>query len=256
MPAEAPPSASRYYALSAGLATQTATEATRLRARSLVDAAALLIRRQVVTATLAEQATAMMLEDQDIRVTAPDARLNPTAFTTAPRNFEAMTSDVKTDWEFQRIVASIMQETARAAQQASIAARPHVSHVRHLNPPSCSRCVVLAGRVYRYSEGFLRHPGDDCIMVPVTDESPDLTYDPVQLAREGKVTGLSRDDLDAINHGADLGQVVNVRLKKAGLTESGRVLARAGRPTPSGILREAASRADAIDALSRFGYVL
>lgn len=226
-----------------------------MRPRGLAGVATLLIRRQMATATLAEHATDLMLEDQGIKAPEPEARLAPAAFTTPPSNFKAMATDIETDWEFQRLVASIMQETARAAQQAAITVREDVSYVRHLNLPSCSRCAVLAGRIYRYSTGFQRHPGCDCVMIPVTEASPDLTYDPVALAREGKVTGLSRDDLKAIEHGADFEQVVNVRRKKAGLTESGVVLARAGRPTPAGIMRDATTREDAISALIRFGYI-
>src|SRR5690606_31251703 len=111
--------------------------------------------------------------------------------------------------------------------------RPRVQHVRHLNLPSCSRCAVLAGRVYRFSDGFQRHPGCDCVMIPTTVAAPDLTYDPAQLARDGRVTGLSKSDLRALGEGADFNQVVNVRAKKAGLRQSGEALTRAGRPTPA-----------------------
>ena len=60
----------------------------------------------------------------------------------------------------------------------------------------------------------------------------------------------------ALTDGADLNQVVNVRSKKAGLTEGGRVLARAGRPTPEGIYRAAGGdRGLAMDLLKRHGYI-
>jgi hypothetical protein len=255
MPAEAPPSASKYYALSALLSQQTAREAVKARARGFAQAASLLMRRQVATASLAEAAIARMLDDQPGTTPKPDVALAPAAFTTLPDNLDAMAQDMLNDAEFERLVASIMQETARAAQQVSVAARPHVQHVRHLNLPSCSRCAILAGRVYRYSEGFKRHPGCDCVMIPVTIASPDLTYDPVELARSGQVTGLSKADREALDVGADFGQIVNVRLKKAGLTESGRVLARAGRPTPEALLRDAPDRDVALQLLTQFGYV-
>jgi hypothetical protein len=69
------------------------------------------------------------------------------------------------------------------------------------------------------------------------------------------VTGLSKADLLALADGADLNQLVNVRLKKAGLRESGRVLSRAGRPTPEGIYRMSSTRTEAVALLRRFGYV-
>lgn len=254
MPAPAPQAATKYRSISALLATQTARDAVKARGRGIAQAGALLVRRQIAAATLAQAATVKILDEQPGVTPKPDVTLIPTAFTTPPANLEAMAQDMPNDAEFERLVASIMQETARAAQQASIAARPHVSHVRHLTLPSCSRCAVLAGRVYRYSESFKRHPGCDCVMIPVTIASPDLTYDPVELARTGQVTGLSKADREALGHGADLGQIVNVRIKKAGLTESGRVLARAGRPTPEALLRDAPNRDVALQLLTQFGY--
>ena len=92
-------------------------------------------------------------------------------------------------------------------------------------------------------------------MIPVTVASPDFTYDPEALVREGKVTGLSKADRQAIADGADLGRVVNVRLKKAGLTRSGRVLQRADRLTPEGIYQAASDRDEVLALLKRAGYV-
>jgi hypothetical protein len=167
-----------------------------------------------------------------------------------------MAASAETDAEFERLVASIVQDAGRAAESVAIAARQHVAHVRYLQTPSCSRCAVLAGRVYRYSEGFLRHPNCDCVMIPVTVASPDFTVDPVDLAREGKVSGLSKADLRAVEDGADFGQVVNVRLRKAGLQQPGRVLARAGRPTPEGIYALAGDdHAKALSLLQQYGYI-
>jgi hypothetical protein len=58
-------------------------------------------------------------------------------------------------------------DAARAAEGVSITAseptdrtgkKVEVGWIRVLNPPSCSRCVLLAGRFYRWNEGFERHP--------------------------------------------------------------------------------------------------
>jgi len=212
-------------------------------------------RYQVAQAVLASRAVDQMLTEQDIDAPAL-ATINPTAFTTTLDTFEQMLADITADWQAERLAESLVVDAARAAQGAAVTARPHVEHVRHLNLPSCSRCAVLAGRVYRYSEGFKRHPGCDCVMIPVTVASPDLTYDPVELARNGQVTGLSKADLRAVTDGADFNKVVNVRLRKAGLTESGRVLSRAGRPTPEAIYRLAPDdREEAIRLLRAAGYL-
>lgn len=209
-----------------------------------------------------------MLAEQGIDVEQL-ASLNQAAFTTSLSTFDQMVAALEQrveaeaarmqreiDRDFNRLVESLVQDAGRAAESVAITARPNVQHVRHLNLPSCSRCVVLAGRIYRYSEGFLRHPGCDCVMIPVAVASSDLTYDPEALARDGSVTGLSKADLRALLDGADFNQVINVRNRKAGLTESGRVLARAGRPTPEGIYRLAPDdREEAIRLLKQAGYL-
>lgn len=57
------------------------------------------------------------------------------------------------------LAETTVQDTGRSATAAGIAVRPRVGgYVRMLVPPSCSRCVILAGRWYRYSAGFARHP--------------------------------------------------------------------------------------------------
>jgi hypothetical protein len=102
----------------------------------------------------------------------------------------------------------------------------------------------------------MRHPGDDCVTVPVAEADDSLVTDPAAMVRAGQIRGLSKADREAVLDGADLGQVVNVRRSAAGLTEAGQVLARAGRPTPAGIYRVAGDRDEALSLLERFGYVL
>lgn len=243
-------SSSRHYRRSALLAERAATEAGR--ASDTATLVRVLAVHQVAQARMSEQAVDAMLTEQGIDVAAAGS-LAPLAFTTDPRMFTAML-DTATD--VPRLVGSLVQDAGRAAESVATTARPKVGHVRHLAPPSCSRCAVLAGRFYRWSDGFQRHSGCDCVMVPTNeDAAPGLVTDPTDLIREGKVTGLSKADLRALGDGADLGKVVNVRLKKAGLKESGRVLARAGKPTPEGIYRLASDQGDAVRMLRRFGYI-
>lgn len=57
------------------------------------------------------------------------------------------------------LATTMVQDAARQAVGAAIVARPRVTgYVRMLTPPSCARCAVLAGRWYRWSAGFARHP--------------------------------------------------------------------------------------------------
>lgn len=57
------------------------------------------------------------------------------------------------------IVRTQLADAGRAADQVAIVAdRTMTGYVRMLQPPSCSRCVILAGRRYAWNAGFKRHP--------------------------------------------------------------------------------------------------
>lgn len=56
------------------------------------------------------------------------------------------------------ILTSVVSDTARQAGAIDVAARDGVGWIRMVNPPSCARCAILAGRLYRWNDGFLRHP--------------------------------------------------------------------------------------------------
>ena len=150
-------SAERYYRWSTRLAERAVAQARR--EATLAGAALVVAQHQAAGATQVQAANTAMLAEQGI-TEAPLAALNAVAFATATSQLEAMLADLhaEMEWEFERLVASLVQDAGRAAQSVDLTTRPHVQHVRHLNPPSCSRCAVLAGRVYRYSEGFQRHP--------------------------------------------------------------------------------------------------
>lgn len=190
-----------------------------------------------------------MLAEQEIAVEA-DAILNSAAFTTTVARFEAMAEQTTMDAEFERLVASITQDAARAAQEVAVVARPHISYVRHLNLPSCSRCAVLAGRVYRWSMGFQRHPGCDCVMIPTTIANDALTYDPVQLARDGQIRGLSRADMKSLEGGADFNKLVNTKQRRAGLLRPGDTIGPG--PSVDDLIAAANSRGAALNALTAY----
>ena len=64
--------------------------------------------------------------------------------------------DIDSGYQFDRIVSSLASDTAgRSAMGAFTASRnEEIGHIRTLIPPSCSRCAILAGRFYRWSDGF------------------------------------------------------------------------------------------------------
>lgn len=180
------------------------------------------------------------------------------ALLTAPDAAAAMLAKAANSDAFDRLVLTLVQDAGRTAAAVDIGRRPAITgHVRSLNLPSCSRCAILAGRVYRYSTGFRRHPNCDCLMTPTTLQAGrDLVLDPTDAIGRGQVLGLSRGDIEALDMGADLGQVVNVRRTQAGLTVGSSVVERGGRATPQGILLASDGDRDrAISLLRRHGYI-
>lgn len=118
----------------------------------------------------------------------------------------------------EAVSASVVIDAARAAETAATTAHPEVEgYVRMLNPPSCSRCIVLAGRFYRWNDGFSRHePTCDCRHIPVSEAiAGDLTVNPsayfwsLTPAEQDKTFGQA--GAQAIRDGADITQVVNAR---------------------------------------------
>lgn len=110
----------------------------------------------------------------------------------------------------EQALQTAVADAARDATAASIIARPQIGYVRMVNPPCCSRCAVLAGRVYKWNSGFLRHPGCDCLHIPSTVANADsFLADPNELVKRGLITDLSQGQRDRLADGADLSKVLN-----------------------------------------------
>lgn len=254
MVATLPQAARKHHSLSALIARRAVREARKVKKQGYAAVAGVVVAHQLASAQESEKAVGEILREIGFSPS-PEARIVLPAYTSPGASFVRMAEATVSDFEFDRLVASLVQEAGNAAEQVATVTREGVGWVRMLTPPSCSRCVALAGRTYRYSDGFLRHPGDDCVTIPAPEGDATFAPDPVELLRAGQVTGLSKADQEAILDGADFGQVVNIRRKKSSLTVAGESLARAGRPTPAGIYRMAADRAQALELLQRFGYI-
>lgn len=180
------------------------------------------------------------------------------------------------------IATTTVSDTSRTATSLGMASRPAITgYVRVLNRPSCSRCVILAGKWYRWNDGFARHPGCDCYHLPAAKaKAHSETTDPYAYFR-----GLSAAQQDAtfgkagaqsIRDGADIFQVVNANRRSAGLTTLEGVSSRSGfaagrlngdqplpryarpstrRLTPEGVYRIASDRAEALRLLEQHGYI-
>jgi hypothetical protein len=186
----------------------------------------------------------------------------------------------------EQLVASEVADAGRTASQVEFVTRPDwQNYVRMLNPPSCPRCAILAGRIYRDLDHFDRHPGCDCVMIPVQnwekahDEGYVSSFDAEFEA--GNVRGLSVADARAISDGADPHQVVNAtrglrapgvtaalrtelfghRVKATTDSTTKRAAWRKKNPTrlvrlrPESIYEFAKDRDDAIRLLRLYGYI-
>lgn len=128
------------------------------------------------------------------------------------------------------LARTVVQDTDRMAVQTAMAAEPEVrGYVRKVHLPACARCIILSGRFYRKSEGFLRHPACDCEMIPARGEEWVTAEDPAELiarVREEDPAklrkSLTEGDLKALDRGADLNQVVNAHRGMATAAGPGR----------------------------------
>jgi len=168
------------------------------------------------------------------------------------------------------LVGTQVMDAQRVADGVATTARPHAGgYVRMLSVPSCARCVILAGRFYRWSSGFNRHPLCDCVHVPASENvagdlrtDPELYFRRLSESEQNKVFG--KDGAQAIRDGADISKVVNAR--RGIYSAGGKRLTREGtargsqrgtiRPMPEQIYQDATSRQDAIRLLRRFGYII
>lgn len=190
-------------------------------------------------------------------------------------------------------VHTAVADASRGAAGVAIAARPKVGWIRMVNPPCCSRCAVLSGKWFKWNQGFRRHPKCDCYHIPAREMTGELGFAPEDLILEGKVTGITKAEQQAIGDGADAIAVINARRGAQGMftnegttrrgyasyikrelakqrgtvaKETTTMVGRRGfiknypvrrtglRPTPEAIYKYAASREEALKLLAQNGY--
>jgi hypothetical protein len=164
----------------------------------------------------------------------------------------------------QLIAHTQVADAGRVADQVALTARRHTTgYTRMVVGATCSRCIVLAGRWYRWNAGFSRHPKCDCIGIPAPENAEDLRTDPKKLF--GSMSAAEQDQAfgkagaQAIRDGANMAKVVNAR--RGMQTADGRLYtteAAGKRPRlmPEQIFRDARDRDEAIRLLRRFGYIV
>ena len=199
--------------------TAAALIAARRRRRNDVQGIAQTVAAfQILAARDALASIDPMLDEQSLSFP-PAARVDPESFggtASDGRGLVSLFEQAASPEALALMVVTQVQDAARGAAGTSLVTRsPRLGYVRMLNPPSCSRCAILAGRFYRWNDGFQRHPRCDCRHVPSTENiAGDLTTDPMayynSLDEAGKIKlAGSRANFRAIEDGADLGQIVN-----------------------------------------------
>lgn len=150
------------------------------------------------------------------------------------------------------VTLTTLADTRRMVYQADIIRRPAITgYTRMLNPPSCDRCIVLAGRWYRWNEGFQRHPRCDCQHIPAVENVPgDARTDPYrafeEMSPEQQEAVFGRSEARAIREGADIFKVVNQRTRKMTTARS----------AIDDIYRTAGTRTNAVRMLRERGFIL
>lgn len=250
------------------------------RRRGLVATTTVVAAFQVLAARDALNGVESMIEEQGFEA--------PPAATVAAAPFAGTASDgrglgsllgqAKTDYQFGLMVATQLKDVGRMAGATSIATRPAITgYTRMLNPPSCSRCAVLAGKFYKWNAGFQRHPGCDCIHVPARNEawaksegyisSPDDYFESLSESEQDRI--FTKAGAESVRLGADINQVVNARrgmqtaqiggrnvlLTSEGVTRRGAARTNRPRVMPETILSAATDRDDALRLLKLNGFI-
>lgn len=147
---------------------------------------------------------------------------------------------------------TLLADTQRSA--AMVAGRSryvHCSYVRGLTPPSCGRCVVLAGRPCG-SEPFERHPNCDCIAIP-TSKTPNTAVTSANEYLDGLSDGQlaktlgSRANARAWRDGADLNQLVNA-YRRSGSVSAAQLYGRNVKYTTEGMTKRGLASSRMISA--------
>lgn len=288
-----PSSSVEHYRTQQAIAVGAAQQAKRLWAgvRGDFDASWAAVRPAIIETVSAAQMVAAstgaayvgaVVVQQGIDA-APVATVNPVAFagwTSEGNDLDTLLTSAVTEAKTQ-VAAGASQRAAltagglvleaaildsvrsanRQAVSAGMTVRPALQGwVRMVNPPSCKFCIMLAGKWFRWNEGFQSHPHCDCRHIPSQEAAAgDLTVDPYAYFRSLDETAQNRifgkRDAQAIRDGGDIYRVVNIRSRGLGTGRQARKYGTPMRATVDDIYARAATRQDAIRMLTEEGYV-
>ena len=157
----------------------------------------------------------------------------------------------------QAAIRTQVADAARSSSGAVTTATLNAGWIRYVNVPCCQRCAVLAGKWFRWNEGFRRHPRCLCIHRPA--KSRQIPDGWKQQIADSDIHDLTDAQRQALAEGADRNRVLNAyrgtnatseRLAMHSTSERGGVL------TPEGIYARSKTREEAIELLRRYGFIL
>lgn len=153
------------------------------------------------------------------------------------------------EWTLVTRSRTLLADTQRSA--AAVAARsrdPTAGYVRCLTPPSCPRCIILAGK-RSGSQAFQRHPNCDCTAVYTAHPENGMLTDPTAYLNELDDQQLAHalggeSYARAYRDGADLYQLVNAQKS----IRSAQIYGRRIRYTTEGVTKRGFAGRRMIDA--------
>lgn len=217
-------SATEYYDRQQRITLAAIIRAEKAKGKSPAEIAKIVAAFQVLAVREASRALDNMLDEQgiDVAALAIPAPVALVGSTSAGFPLEAPFQAPTSGAAFDMIVASQLQDVARNMIGIGVAVRPHMGYVRQINAGACSRCAILAGRFYKWSDGFLRHPRCGCKNIPTLQgqsegltTTPDEYFHSLPTAEQDRI--FTKSGAQAIRDGADMGQVVNVYRRSAGM---------------------------------------
>lgn len=212
-------SATEHYQRQQRITAAGVLAARQARSNGLSQVVQVVTAYQLAAARDGADSVPLMLAEQgiDSDIVAGVAVTSLAGVASDGRSLAGLFSQADTDYAFDLMVATQLQDVARSASSlAMVSDLGTTGYVRMLNPPSCSRCAILAGKFYKWNTGFQRHPRCDCRHVPSRENlagdlvtNPNRYFDSLSAAEQDRI--FTQAGAQAIRDGADISQVVNAR---------------------------------------------
>lgn len=160
-----------------------------------------------------------------------------------------------------KIVFSEVTAAGIWADQAAMTVRPNLTgYVRMVSPGACKDCVILAGKWFRWNEGFERHPWCNCRHIPAAEAlDGDYSTDPyayfnrLSRAEQDKLLGSSA--AQTVRDGGDIYRVVNVQNRGLGASRQAAKYGTPTKMTPQQIYAQGLPREHTLAMLRAEGYI-